>query len=125
MASDLATTELVKELGDLLENRIPESVRQPLDRGLDFNIERQSFRAIFALREDYLAPLEELCQLIPSLRSNRMRLSRMSGTQAQEAVQRPSPELVDGEVAAVCLLESSAPTAPTPDSAWRPPPPGG
>lgn len=89
------------ELGDLLENRIPASLRARLeqtDEGLDFSYERQRFRVILSLREDFLPQLERLGALIPSVLVNRMRLERMHGGQALEAVLKPAPDLVDDTV---------------------------
>jgi len=94
-----AAKDLEEELGDLLENRVPVSARSSFPEGIDFNIDNQSFRVVVAIREDFLAPLEELTAEVPSLRPNRMRLGKMRGTQAVRAVQKPSPGLVPDDVA--------------------------
>ena len=55
---------------------------------------------MISLREDFLPLFEPLCEGIPSLRRNRMRLTALSPEQALEAVSRPNPELIDVEVGA-------------------------
>ena len=54
---------------------------------------------LIALREDYLAHLESLKGIMPSITQNRMRLARMTGAQALSAVVKPGGKLVSQEVA--------------------------
>ena len=51
------------------------------------------------MREDYLAHLEGLKGKMPSISQNRMRLARMTGSQALSAVMKPGGKLVSEEVA--------------------------
>ena len=53
-----------------------------------FDFARSDYRILIALREDYLANLEGLKDRMPSVTQNRMRLARMTGTQAISAVCR-------------------------------------
>lgn len=69
-----------------------------LPDGLTFAGDRQRFKVILSLREDFLPQLEQLGERTPSLNRNRMRLVRMSGEQALEAATRPAPELVEEAV---------------------------
>ncbi len=99
----------VEELADLVENRPPKALEAKLeaDESLaeKFDFSRSDYRVVIALREDYLAPLEGLKRLMPSLAQNRLRLAPMTGTQALEAVLqpgnrlRPESPLVSEEVA--------------------------
>ena len=54
---------------------------------------------LIALREDYLAHLESVKDIMPSITQNRMRLARMNGAQALSAVVKPGGRLVSQEVA--------------------------
>ena len=100
-ANSRAATDLMVELENLIENQIPASVQGRLEdsgQTIDFSYDRRDFRVVVSLREDFLPLFEQLCEDIPSLRRNRMRLTALSPEQALEAVSRPNPELVDEEV---------------------------
>ena len=65
----------------------------------DFDFARADYRILIALREDYLAHLESVKGIMPSITQNRMRLARMTGAQALSAVVKPGGRLVSQEVA--------------------------
>lgn len=93
---------LLEQLGDLIENRIPTAVTSRLmasGEELSFNTDKPKAKVILSLREDYLAHLEEICPLIPSLNRNRFRLTHMNGEQALEPIMKPGADLVNAEVA--------------------------
>jgi Novel STAND NTPase 1 len=91
------------DLADLVENRPPASLEERLEddenAAEDFDFARADYRILIALREDYLAHLESLKGMMPSITQNRMRLARMTGTQALSAVVKPGGKLVSQEVA--------------------------
>jgi len=93
----------ITELADLVENRPPQALERQFDEeegaAERFDFARSDYRVLIALREDYLAPLESLKKLMPSLSQNRLRLAPMTGAQALEAVLRPGRGLVTEEVA--------------------------
>ena len=95
--------EFLTQLADLVENRPPASFEARLDAGtLDaekFDFARSDYRVLISLREDYLPHLESLKATMPALMQNRLRLTRLSGAQALEAVVKPAPGLVTDEVA--------------------------
>jgi WD40 repeat protein len=95
--------EFVQLLAGLVENRAPATLEKRLEDNADeaekFSFDRQDLRILLCLREDYLAQLEGLREAMPSLAANRMRLNRMNGTQALEAVIEPAAGLVEREVA--------------------------
>jgi tetratricopeptide (TPR) repeat protein len=64
-----------------------------------FDFTRSDYRVLIALREDYLAHLESVKAIMPSIGQNRMRLARMTGAQALDAVMKPGGKLVNQEVA--------------------------
>jgi tetratricopeptide (TPR) repeat protein len=95
--------EFLADLADLVENRPPKALEARLDEDdaaiERFDFTRADYRILIALREDYLAHLEGLKGMMPSITQNRMRLARMNGVQALAAVTRPGGRLVSEEVA--------------------------
>lgn len=93
----------IHELADLVEGRCPESVKARLDADLEashsFGFEQHRYKLILSLREDYLANLEELRPLMPSLIHGRMRLRPMNGKQALDVVDQTDGRLIDRDVA--------------------------
>jgi tetratricopeptide (TPR) repeat protein len=95
--------QFIGELADLVENRPPKELEARLDDDDSiverFDFARCDYRILIALREDYLAHLETLKASMPSITQNRMRLARMTGQQALDAVLKPGGTLVTQEVA--------------------------
>ena len=93
----------IDDLADLVENRLPKALEARLDADESvadrFDFSRADYRILIALREDYLAHLEGLKGAMPSITQNRMRLARMTGAQALDAVVKPGGKLVSQEVA--------------------------
>lgn len=93
----------MSELAELVENRPSEQLVARLEHSADemdaFDFGRTDYRVCIALREDYLPHLEGLKTIMPALMENRMRLARMTGVQALEAVVKPGGALVTPEVA--------------------------
>ena len=97
----------VEELADLVENRAPKALEAQLERDEAaterFDFTRGDYRVLISLREDYLAPLESLKRVMPSISQNRLRLAPMTGDQALQAVLQPGRRLVSDEVAAAIV----------------------
>jgi hypothetical protein len=95
--------EFLDELADLVENRPPVALERRLENDEanadEFDFARADYRILIALREDYLAHLESVKTIMPSITQNRMRLARMTGAQALTAVMKPGGKLVSQEVA--------------------------
>ncbi len=95
--------EFLADLADLVENRPPRAVEARIDRdesaAEQFDFTREDYRILIALREDYLAHLEGVKGEMPSITQNRMRLARMTGAQALDAVVKPGGALVNEEIA--------------------------
>lgn len=91
------------DLADLVENRPPAELEARIEdddnAAEDFDFARADYRVLIALREDYLAHLEGVKAIMPSITQNRMRLARMNGAQALSAVVTPGGRLVSQEVA--------------------------
>jgi len=96
-------TEFVEDLADLVENRAPKALEARIEKdeaaAERFDFTRGDYRILIALREDYLAHLEGFKPAMPSITQNRMRLARMTGAQALDAVLKPGGKLVNEEVA--------------------------
>ena len=99
----LRAREFLEELADLVENRPPLALERRLEQddaaAEDYDFARADYRILIALREDYLAHLEGVKGIMPSITQNRMRLARMTGAQALSAVLGPGGRLVTQEVA--------------------------
>ncbi|HUA22676.1 MAG TPA: hypothetical protein VMA54_01005 [Steroidobacteraceae bacterium] len=97
----------IEELADLAENRPPKALEARLEQdelaAEDFDFARSDYRVLISLREDYLAALESLKSIMPSLSQNRLRLAPMGSAQALDAVLRPGQRLVSEEVAAAIV----------------------
>jgi Novel STAND NTPase 1 len=95
--------QFLEDLADLVENRPPAALEAKLDSddtaAEKFDFTRSDYRVLIALREDYLAHLESVKGIMPSISQNRMRLARMTGAQALDAVLKPGGKLVNEEVA--------------------------
>ena len=95
--------QFIIELAGLVEGRCPESVKTRIeanpDEAKDFTFSGHPYKLIFSLREDYLADLEGLRELIPSVLYNRMRLLPMSGKQALAVVNQTHGRLMEESVA--------------------------
>ena len=93
----------LEDLADLVENRPPAALEARIEQddnaAEDFDFARADYRVLIALREDYLAHLEGVKTIMPSITQNRMRLARMTGAQALSAVVKPGGKLVSQEVA--------------------------
>ena len=100
---DTESKLFLEAIADLAEGRAPKTVKARLDRSLpeaarSFDFARTACRVLFALREDYLAYLDDLRGLMPTL-SNRMRLHPFNGIQAMTVVRKPGGNLVTEAVA--------------------------
>jgi tetratricopeptide (TPR) repeat protein len=97
-AGRLRMKAFLGELADLVEDRAPATLKQRLEEAPElverFAFDRQDYRVLLSLREDYLPHLEDFRELMPSLAQNRQRLTRLNGRQALEAVLRPGRDLV-------------------------------
>jgi hypothetical protein len=101
--SRACSVTFLAELGDLVENRPPDAVRQALEADLTaarrFDFKRSTVKLVLSFREDFLAEMEELKDSMPSLMYNRYRLLAMNGTQAYEVITCAGGTLVDDDIA--------------------------
>jgi hypothetical protein len=101
--SRIASQNFLGELAELAENRPPEALKQAIEANPDlveaFLFDRQDYRVVLVLREDFLAALESLRSRAPSLGRNRYRLRPLTGRQGFDAIVNPVPGLVEPAVA--------------------------
>ena len=88
-----ATAEFLQMLADLVENRVPESLRSLLETD-DALADRLDYatrpaKILLSLREDFLHRLERYRGRMPAVMDNRFELRFLTGTQALEAVIEP------------------------------------
>jgi hypothetical protein len=88
-----AAAEFLEMLADLVENRVPESLRSLLETD-DALADRLDYAArpakiLLSLREDFLHMLERYRGRMPALMDNRFELRLLTGPQALEAVIEP------------------------------------
>ena len=88
-------------LGELFHPLPPDEISALIEEnGLRVNFsENANFRLVLAMREDFLARLEDYSYNIPFLRKNRVGLAPMNGLQALEVMMKPVPGLVDRDSA--------------------------
>jgi WD40 repeat protein len=93
----------LRDLADCVENRLPQHVLEEMnlnqpsaaDKFADLDLTRQDYRVVLSLREDYLAELHDLGDLMPSIHENETRLLPLNGWQALDAVAIPGEKLVE------------------------------
>jgi tetratricopeptide (TPR) repeat protein len=97
------TQEFLSELADLIENRPSGELEAQFARSPDlvehYVFDREPYRIVIVLREDYLAALESMRERAPSLGRSRFRLTAMNGRQALDAVIKPGRAIISREVA--------------------------
>lgn len=89
---------LMREVSDLVENRIPAAAREG-GAELPPSYDKVPAKVLIALREEFLAQLDDYRQQMPSLSSGRYRLRPLGGADAMTAVLQPGREVVTEDVA--------------------------
>lgn len=96
-------SDFINQFADLIENRVPLVLEEQMESQPElarlYDMQEQDHRYLICLREDYLPQLESLRRVIPSLGENRLRLTRMNGVNALEAVLKPGRNLLTEAVA--------------------------
>jgi WD40 repeat protein len=102
-AAEARANAFIDELADLVEGRMPAPIAARLEAdpnaAADYDFARRGFKVVLSFREDYLPDFEGLRSKIRAVLQNRMRLQRMGGAAAMQAIRQPGSELVSDEVA--------------------------
>ena len=86
----------------------PSNTKDLLENGTDyFELECNTSRIVFVIREDFLARLEDYSYGIAALRRNRIGIKQMNGHQALEVILNPNPSLITREGALKILSKVS------------------
>src|SRR5690606_20784260 len=80
--------EFLEQLADLVENRPPVAIEDDETAADRYDFSRADYRVLIALREDYLANLDSLNGLMPSITQYRLLLARMNADIAIVSVVR-------------------------------------
>ena len=120
------TEAFLVELADLVENYVPVRFLEKMqseNTRLDFPYEKQRYKIVVALRDDFVHRLDGLRSTMPSIMRNRYRLKRLSHDHAMEAVLGPGKAIVDEGVAraivdwvAAADMNEAGPEAPRPSA---------
>jgi hypothetical protein len=104
------SARFLAELGDLIDNRPPDALVHRLDADPDaaagYAFAHPGCKIVVSMREDFLPELGALGEHTRSTFQNYLRLLRMRGDTATDAIVRTGGHLVDGSVARaiVCFL---------------------
>ena len=102
-ASRGTAQRFLSELAELIENRPPDSIGKAIESDSTaiekYQFDRQEYRIVIAVREDYLPQLDSVRERAPLIERNRFRLRRMTGRQGFDAVTKPVPGLIAPELA--------------------------
>jgi WD40 repeat protein len=106
----LGLEAFLQQIGDAVENFLPEEIHQVINEEnseLPFDPSAQNYKMVISLREDYLAQLQGLRQVLPgvTVRQNHFALVKLNGSQAMEAITGPAPEgIISDRVATEIIL---------------------
>ncbi len=95
-------TEILKQLADLAENRIPEAVRQRAEAsGERRSVEAgtPNYKIVVSLREDFVWRLDSLRPILPAILRNRFGLGPLDAARGLEIVRNAGKQWVTDEVA--------------------------
>ena len=94
--------ELILQLSDLVRNHCPAHVQALFDADPTlmrlYDFDKENFKIILSLREDFLANLEDLQNELP-VKKNRLRLRQMNGVRARDAIINVGGHLIEDGLA--------------------------
>ena len=99
--------ELIRELGDLAENRVPRDVQErnrKSQKTVSSEYAESNYKVMLSLREDYLPNLESMKKYMPSIKDSRFRVMQMNGEQAIQAIVKSGRGIID-ESTAITLIK--------------------
>jgi len=90
--SEESRQDFTEQLANLVRDTIPKNLREPLrdQNRLAFGEAPVNVKIVIAIREDFIANLDEMSQAIPSILHNRFRLTALSRENAQKAIVEPA-----------------------------------
>jgi len=103
--------DFIKQLGDLVENRAPDSLREEPARARQFTFKAVPLRVLLSMREDYLADLDRIRAQFRTLGLNRLRLLPMGRRQARQVIDLGQSLLEPGVADRILAFASGAASA--------------
>ena len=91
-------TDFWGELADLIENSIPEKLKEKFlneKEQIDYSYNNQKIKILFSFREEFLPEFENITSKIPSIKYSRFRLMPMNGNQAYEVITKTWKNNID------------------------------
>ncbi len=95
-------TEILEQLADLAENRIPAAVRERAEASgerLSVETGTPNYKIVVSLREDFVWKLDSLRPILPAILRNRFALGPLDAARGIEIIRNPGKEWVTDEVA--------------------------
>jgi hypothetical protein len=97
LQSHQARQSIARQIGELVGGGVPQRIRQVLlaqrkkdENGVGYSEKPPTLKLVISLREDYVGALQELFPEVPSILSNRVRLTPLNKEQAYAAVVEPA-----------------------------------
>jgi hypothetical protein len=87
-----------QELADLIENSIPEKLKEKFlndKEQIDYRYNNQKIKILFSFREEFLPEFESITSKIPSIKYSRFRLMPMNGNQAYDVITKTWKNNID------------------------------
>src|SRR5450432_3089493 len=91
-------TDFWEELADLIENSIPEKLKEKFlneKEQIDYSYSNQKIKILFSFREEFLPEFENITSKIPSIKYSRFRLMPMNGNQAYDVITKTWKNNID------------------------------
>jgi hypothetical protein len=95
-------TEILEQIADLAENRIPAAVRQRAEASgerLAIEAGTPNYKIVFSLREDFVWRLDSLRPILPAILRNRFALGPLDAARGLESIRNAGKQWVTDEVA--------------------------
>ena len=83
------TGAFIEQLADLIENRVPQAVRDRVEQGGErpaYHASRQQYKIVLSLREDFVPKLDSLRPVLPAIMRNRFALAPLDAACARAVV---------------------------------------
>ncbi|MGH2646587.1 MAG: hypothetical protein ACRDE8_03425, partial [Ginsengibacter sp.] len=87
-----------EELADLVENSIPEKLKEKFlnnKENIGYRYSNQKIKMLFSFREEFLPEFENITSKIPSIKYSRFRLMPMNGNQAYDVITKTWKNNID------------------------------
>lgn len=99
-ANSKQKNELISELADLAEPRIPSAIIKKYSNSpVPYPAESPRCKVLISVREDYLVHLESITSFIPSLTDNLVRINQLSHNNVVNYIRKAGGQLLNNDIA--------------------------